>query len=57
MIVGPWGEVLDVLRDGEGHAIAEIDRAEIEGVRAKVPALANRRPAAYAWPEEAIVGG
>jgi predicted amidohydrolase len=57
MIVGPWGDVLDVLRDGEGHAIAEIDRAEIEAVRAKVPALANRRPAAYAWPEEAIVGG
>jgi predicted amidohydrolase len=57
MIVGPWGDVLDVLRDGEGHAIAEIDRAGIEAVRAKVPALANRRPAAYAWPEEAIVGG
>jgi predicted amidohydrolase len=57
MIVGPWGEVLDVIRDGEGHAIADIDRAEIEAVRAKVPSLANRRPAAYAWPQEAIVGG
>jgi predicted amidohydrolase len=57
MIVDPWGSVLEVLADGEGHAIAEIDRAEIEAVRAKVPSLANRRPAAYEWPQEATVGG
>jgi predicted amidohydrolase len=52
MIVGPWGEVLDEVADGEGFAIADLDPAEIEAVRAKVPSLANRRPAAYAWPQE-----
>ena len=57
MIVDPWGRVLDVLDDGEGHAIADLDLAEIEQVRARVPALANRRPDAYAWPEEVSVGG
>ncbi len=57
MIVDPWGNVLDVIADGEGHAIAEIDAEEIEAVRARVPSLANRRPAAYAWPQEATVGG
>jgi predicted amidohydrolase len=52
MIVGPWGEVLAEVAEGEGYAIADLDPAEIEAVRAKVPALANRRPAAYAWPQE-----
>lgn len=51
-IVDPWGRVLDVLADGEGHAIAELDLAEIERVRAQVPSLASRRPGAYRWPVE-----
>jgi predicted amidohydrolase len=57
MIVDPWGRVLDVIADGEGHAIAEVDPAEIERVRGQIPALANRRPAVYAWPQEVEVGG
>lgn len=56
MIVDPWGRVLDSLPDGEGHAIADVDLAEIESVRERIPALANRRPGAYAWPEEVSVG-
>ena len=52
MIVDPWGKVLDVVAEGEGHAIAEVER-----VRAQVPSLANRRPATYAWPQEVGVGG
>ena len=57
LIVDPWGRVLAELADGEGHAIAELDLAELESVRERVPSLANRRPAAYAWPEEVSVGG
>jgi predicted amidohydrolase len=53
MIVDPWGRVLDVLADGEGHAIADLDLDEIELVRARVPSLASRRDGAYAWPVEA----
>jgi predicted amidohydrolase len=51
-IVDPWGRVLDVIADGEGHAIAELDLAELERVRAEVPSLASRCPGAYRWPAE-----
>lgn len=51
MLVDPWGAVLDVIADGEGHAIAELDPAAIRTVRARIPALANRRADAYRWPE------
>jgi predicted amidohydrolase len=51
MVVGPWGDVLDVVTDGEGHAIAELDLAELERVRERVPSLANRRADAYRWPD------
>jgi predicted amidohydrolase len=57
MIVDPWGRVLDVVADGEGHAIADLDPAEIDSVRDRIPSLANRRPGAYAWPQEVGVGG
>lgn len=51
MIVGPWGEVLAEAGEDEGFIVAELDLGELDRVRAAVPALANRRPAAYAWPE------
>ena len=54
-IVGPWGELLAGVPDGEGHAVADLDRAELERVRASLPALANRRADAYRWPQEAAV--
>ena len=57
MIVDPWGRTLDVLPDGEGHAIADLDLAELERVRERVPSLANRMPRAYGWPQEAAAGG
>jgi len=53
MIVDPWGRILDVLADGEGHATADLDLGEVERVRAQVPSLASRRDSAYAWPVEA----
>jgi len=50
-IVDPWGVVLATAPDGEGFVAAELDLAAQERVREKLPSLANRRPAAYAWPQ------
>jgi deaminated glutathione amidase len=52
MIVGPWGDVLAEVSEGAGFAAADLDLAEQERIRAELPSLANRRPGAYAWPEE-----
>jgi deaminated glutathione amidase len=43
MIVDPWGEVLGVRVKGEGVVLAEIDLDLIQEVRARLPALSNRR--------------
>ena len=50
-IVDPWGVVLATAPDGEGFVTAELDLAAQERTREKLPSLANRRPAAYAWPQ------
>ena len=57
MIVDPWGRILGQIEAGEGHAIADLDLAELESVRERIPSLANRRPGAYEWPQEVSVGG
>ncbi|MBY5993118.1 carbon-nitrogen hydrolase family protein [Ferrimonas balearica] len=43
MIVDPWGRVLAQLPHGEGLVSAELDRAELARIRAKLPALSHRR--------------
>ena len=43
MIVDPWGVVLGCLPEGEGVVSAELDRARLEDVRRRLPALAHRR--------------
>lgn len=43
MVVDPWGEVLNVLPEGEGVVMAELDPARITSVRSQLPALAHRR--------------
>ena len=43
MVVGPWGEVLAVLPEGEGVVLAEVDAARLNTVRTQLPALAHRR--------------
>ena len=48
--------VLAVASEGECFVAADLDLAEHERVREKLPALANRRPATYRWPEEVEVG-
>jgi predicted amidohydrolase len=44
LVVGPWGDVLLDMGDGEGVGFAEIDLAEVEAVRARLPAIRHRRP-------------
>ena len=52
MIVDPWGLVLARAADAEGHIVADLDLAAQARIRRELPALANRRPSAYAWPVE-----
>ena len=42
MIVDPWGRVLCEIPDGEGIGLAELDRGELDRVRARLPALDHR---------------
>jgi deaminated glutathione amidase len=51
MIVDPWGVVLGTAPDEECFVAADLDFAAQERVREQLPALANRRPDAYAWPQ------
>jgi predicted amidohydrolase len=51
MIVDPWGLVLAQAPDGEGHILAELDLERQREIRARLPALANRRAEVYRWPE------
>jgi deaminated glutathione amidase len=50
-IVDPWGVVLATAADGEGFVTADLDLAAQERIREALPALANRRPEAYVWPQ------
>jgi nitrilase len=43
MIVGPWGEVLAQLPEGEGVVCADIDSQRLAQVRQQLPALAHRK--------------
>ena len=43
MIIDPWGEVLDVLPEGEGVVMAQLDPARLNSVRTRLPALVHRR--------------
>jgi deaminated glutathione amidase len=52
MVVDPWGEVLARAPDEECFVCADLDLARQDEVRDQLPSLANRRPAAYRWPEE-----
>lgn len=55
LIADPWGVVLAQCPDQEGHVTADLDFAAQDRIRAQLPALHHRRPAAYAWPAEAAV--
>jgi predicted amidohydrolase len=53
MVVDPWGVVLAQAPDREGYIVADCDLESQREIRAKLPSLANRRPATYRWPEVA----
>ena len=55
MIVDPWGEVLARAPDEECFVAADLDLGRQAEVRERLPSLANRRAAAYRWPEHAEV--
>jgi predicted amidohydrolase len=53
LIADPWGLVLALAPDEETVISAELERARLEDVRAKLPSLAHRQPGAYRWPAPA----
>ena len=56
LIVDPWGVVLAQAPDAEAVVVADLDLAKVEEVRERLPSLANRRPEAYRWPQQAALG-
>ncbi len=50
LIVDPWGVVLAQAPDATCVVSATADLGRLARIRADLPALANRRPVAYAWP-------
>jgi deaminated glutathione amidase len=50
-IVDPWGVVLAIAPDEVCFVAADLDLAAQDRVRESLPSLANRRPAAYVWPQ------
>ena len=53
MVVDPWGVVLAQAPDAETFVTADLDLERQAEIRRTLPSLANRRPQAYAWPQEA----
>jgi predicted amidohydrolase len=53
MIVDPWGTVMaEHVEPNPGVITAELDTDQQQRIRSDLPALANRRPAAYRWPDD-----
>jgi predicted amidohydrolase len=50
-IVDPWGTVLALAPEGETFIAADLDLGAQQRTRESLPSLANRRPAAYSWPQ------
>jgi nitrilase len=43
MVIGPWGDILDELPEGEGVVMAEIEPKRLDSVRTQLPALRHRK--------------
>jgi deaminated glutathione amidase len=52
MIVDPWGLVLAQAADAQTVITADLDLDAQAAIRTRLPSLANRRAAAYRWPED-----
>jgi deaminated glutathione amidase len=53
MIVDPWGVVLAEAPDTECFVSADLDFANQDDIRERLPSLRHRRPEAYSWPVDA----
>jgi deaminated glutathione amidase len=53
MIVDPWGVVLAQAADTECFVSADLDFANQDDIRERLPSLRHRRPEAYRWPQGA----
>lgn len=42
MVIEPWGQVLNVLAEGEGVVMADLDAGHLQNVRRQLPALQHR---------------
>jgi predicted amidohydrolase len=51
MIVDPWGIVVAQAQDKDTVITADLDQSFMNGVRASLPSLRNRRPHSYRWPD------
>jgi deaminated glutathione amidase len=51
LIADPWGTVLATAPDAEGYALAELDLARQDDIRARLPSLQHRRANTYLWPD------
>jgi predicted amidohydrolase len=47
LVVGPWGEVLAEGGEDESLLVADLDLAQVQEARERLPALRDRRPGAY----------
>ena len=54
LIADPWGTVLATAPDEEGYALADLDLARQDAIRARLPALTHRRAGAYVWPDTTV---
>lgn len=43
MVVDPWGEILLDMGEGTGLGFCDLDMAKVQEVRARIPAVANRK--------------
>jgi len=50
LVADPWGVVLAQAPDEETVIVADLDKARVRDIRAKLPSLANRQPDAYHAP-------
>lgn len=44
LVVGPWGEVIFDMGEDRGVGFADIDLAQVDEVRQRIPSLVHRRP-------------
>jgi nitrilase len=43
MIIGPWGDILTQIEEGEGAVTVTLDIHQLDQTRRRIPALAHRK--------------